>query len=205
MSINEQLAKNFLAKLQEIRAEGKAPSFEDIQTVLGNLTENTAKELYEEISYISNKISTAKSNISSLESEKIAADFIPDANMELDAVVKATEDATHKILDATEAIQNALEGVDDATKNAVNEHASKIFEACNFQDITGQRISKVVSALVEIEKSINDFLDGKPVSKQKKDESGEDATAASDEELMRGPQLEQPTQEDIDKLFAELD
>lgn len=203
MSINEQLAKNFLAKLQEIRANGKAPSFEDIQAVLGDLTESTAKELYDEIAYISNRINAARSNISSLESEKIAADFIPDANMELEAVVKATEDATHKILDATEAIQNTLEGVDDATKSAVNEHAGKIFEACNFQDITGQRISKVVSALVEIEKSINDFLDGKPVSKQKKDDG--DATAASDEELMRGPQLEQPTQEDIDKLFAELD
>ena len=73
---------------------------------------------------------------------------------ELDAVVLGTESATNQILTAVEQVEadatilaNTLVG-DEALKALnIQEKVLSIYEACNFQDITGQRITKVVEAL----------------------------------------------------------
>ena len=71
---------------------------------------------------------------------------IPRAGLELEAIVASTEKATGTIMDAAEEIMSA-----DATSEnyveSINDACMRIFEACSFQDITGQRITKVVSTL----------------------------------------------------------
>ena len=81
---------------------------------------------------------------------------------ELGAVVGGTEQATQQILEATEAIDQAATALAKVTSpdqqrllsEEIQERVVSIFEACNFQDLTGQRITKVVSTLKFIETHI---------------------------------------------------
>ena len=82
---------------------------------------------------------------------------------ELDAVVAGTEQATQKILKSAEDIDQIANNMSSLLKGEyaqglaqdVRDHVVQIFEACNFQDLTGQRIGKVVSTLKFIEEHIN--------------------------------------------------
>jgi chemotaxis protein CheZ len=74
---------------------------------------------------------------------------------ELDAVVSGTHEATQKILAAAEAIDQAANTLSAALKGRIEQglaedildHVIRIFEACNFQDLIGQRTGKVMAAL----------------------------------------------------------
>lgn len=71
---------------------------------------------------------------------------------ELDAIVESTEKATQDILEATEQIQEIAwsireEGVRDEVCDELDRFVTEIYTASSFQDLTGQRISKVVSVL----------------------------------------------------------
>ena len=132
---------------------------------------------------------------------------IPSATDELDAVVGATEDASAQIMDATEAIQGCAGKVaDENVKNEILAHSTKIFEACSFQDITGQRISKVIKTLHDIEMAVDKLLNlFDPVAQSERLVAEDNRN--EDDKLKNGPQLagEGVTQDDIDKLLAEFD
>lgn len=134
-------------------------------------------------------------------------DHFKNANVELDAVVEATEQATNKIMDAAEKVQNAL-GEAKVDNPAIQESLQEIFEACSFQDITGQRINKVLKTLMKVEvivQSLNALMVGK-ISPEAFGESIKDATSTEPEDaLLQGPQLDEeaPSQDDVDKLFAD--
>lgn len=83
---------------------------------------------------------------------------------ELDLVVGATEQATYKILAAAESIQEVAWdmracGLDGENSDLLERYATDIFSACEFQDITGQRITKVVDVLNYIEERLNSMID----------------------------------------------
>ena len=87
-------------------------------------------------------------------------DHIGDASMELDAVVGATENATNQILSSAERIQEVAfaamergEAVEEL--GAIDAAVMEIYEGCSFQDITGQRIGKVISTLRYLEARIS--------------------------------------------------
>jgi len=89
----------------------------------------------------------------------------PRAARELDAVVDSTERAAHQIMDAAELIAQAAELL-SASKDHGQELAQeirgnvlRIFEACNFQDISGQRIAKVMAMLQFVEQRIIRMMD----------------------------------------------
>jgi chemotaxis protein CheZ len=135
-------------------------------------------------------------------------------NGELGAVVGGTEEATQQILEAAESIDNAAAalakvGTPDQQKRLseeIQERVVSIFEACNFQDLTGQRISKVMTTMKFIENHINVMMDIW---------GGVDAIKAhappiidereGDAKLLNGPKLEgdvgHASQNDIDALF----
>ena len=79
---------------------------------------------------------------------------IPRAGAQLDAIVKATEGATNTIMTAAEEILS-----NDDLDPQIEQACMQIFEACSFQDITGQRISRVVETLNHIEDRIAKFKD----------------------------------------------
>ncbi|WP_208998457.1 protein phosphatase CheZ [Roseibium aquae] len=133
---------------------------------------------------------------------------------ELDAVVSGTEGATEQILAAAEFIDETantlsarIDGQDAELANDIQERVIQIFEACNFQDLTGQRITKVVSTLRFIEDRIIQMMDIWGGIESFKDiEIDKKAAAEGDAALLNGPALETDmdvaTQDDIDALFA---
>ncbi|WP_308911415.1 protein phosphatase CheZ [Pseudokordiimonas caeni] len=110
--------------------------------------------IYRECRALSEYIQNARVEIASLQPGDLENSRIPRAGLELDAIVQHTEEATNTIMSAAEEIM-ALDTSDmDTYQNTVNDAVMRIFEACSFQDITGQRISKVVETLAHIEQRV---------------------------------------------------
>jgi len=144
-------------------------------------------------------IVNARSEISQIKPTDLKKDKLPRAGKELDAIVQATELATNSIMAAAERIMDAR--VTDP--DVVNDACMEIFEACSFQDITGQRISKVVSTLEYIE----DHLDklSSAWGHEAKSESGPAPELEGEAALLNGPALEGEgvDQDYVDSMFDE--
>ena len=157
-------------------------------------------------------IRRARSDIAALNPSAITEEHLPVAGEELEAIVSATETATHDIMEAAEAIEASLEACPPEAAESISGAVTRIFEACSFQDITGQRISKVVSALQQVEAKVGHMLTtlGGPASEPTAESDAPAAQDASEEDreqaLMNGPQSpgQTPSQDDIDALFQKL-
>lgn len=186
---------------------------EIVQSVVVSLRGDlTARDvgLHQELDGLVRLISAARSEIAALRPDEINEKHLPAATDELDAIVGATEAATSEILDAVEKIEALAPSTPPEISSEIGNMVTRIYEACNFQDITGQRITKVVRTLKQIEQKVNDlaraFGDG---GIERPDPTpapaAEEAPAKpTDQDLLNGPQL--PTnaksQADIDALFA---
>jgi chemotaxis protein CheZ len=84
------------------------------------------------------------------------------SGLELEAVVQATEAAADTILEAAEAIQTWLDhGARDAEAiAALTERVNAIFQACSFQDLTGQRIRRAIRQLQQVETMLEGLMPG---------------------------------------------
>ncbi|MEH6402227.1 MAG: protein phosphatase CheZ [Sneathiella sp.] len=146
-----------------------------------------------------NFIVSARSEISQIRPTDLKQDKLPRAGKELDAIVQSTESATNQIMTAAEKIMDAR--VTEA--DVVNDACMEIFEACSFQDITGQRISKVVSTLEYIE----GFLDQLTSAWGHGGDTKLETSDPEDEEaaLLNGPALagEGIDQDFVDNMFSE--
>jgi chemotaxis protein CheZ len=182
-----------------------------LATMEGDLSTNDVN-LFAEIQTLSKYIETAKQDLQEIQPEQIPGEHIPVAQDELDAVIAATEEATVSIMEATEAIEETAAKIDDENAAVLEAAVTKIYEACGFQDITGQRISKVVKALQSIEEKVDELIatfGDDPEAKERVRQRKELETAAADEEvdpdleLLHGPQMaaEAASQDDIDALF----
>jgi chemotaxis protein CheZ len=162
-------------------------------------------KLYHELQQLARYIAAAKREIAEIEPSDINA-RIPEAADELDAVVEHTAEATGTILDAAETMEKLAPTLAKDASTTVANAATRIYEACNFQDITGQRITKVVKTLKYIEQKIDALLaafgEGNAVRRAIALPASEDAS-----HLMAGPQLPTiaNTQADIDAILAQLD
>lgn len=131
----------------------------------------------------------------------------------LDAVVKSTEDATNGILEQLEGIDELVDqirlsgavGRVPLLCTKISEKTMLAVEACTFQDITGQRITRVVKSMQFVEERVNAMIDlwGRDDIEALGIELPTE-TRTGDEALLNGPQLpgEEISQEEIDKLFA---
>ena len=188
------------------------PSWEDaISESKGELgAEDEVKLLRNEIRAMSLAIQQTKSEIAALRPNNSQDDRLMVVTQELDAIVTATEGATNTILEAAEKVDALAEqiegmGADSASHQAasdIRDTVVNMFEACNFQDITGQRISKVVKTLQFIEERVNKMIEiwgaeGFADVGHSQEELDEEAA------LLNGPQLANQgvSQADIDKLF----
>jgi chemotaxis protein CheZ len=171
-------------------------------------------DLRDEVGKLSQAIEETKREIAALRRRDVPADRLVRATNELDAVVQATEAATVLILSAAEEINDIVgalrRGSSDSSEiaalAAVSEHIIRIFEACNFQDITGQRISKVVATMKFIEQRIERLIEilGGAEAFLRVEAPKEPPSAKAEAHLLNGPALDgdhKITQADIDKLF----
>lgn len=161
--------------------------------------------VYKEMRDIASYIEKAKGDISSLQANKLKGEHIPVAGRELDEVVAATERATNTIMENAENIMGTDPSDHDAYQAAVNEGLMNIFEACSFQDITGQRINKVVGTLKHIEDRVSKFASATGIQDGDVEMSNEEAVQAQRKKdlILHGPQdaEEATAQDDIDAMF----
>src|ERR1700733_15857257 len=109
---------------------------------------------------LSGQLSEIRQQIASVVAAPTAA--TRNSGLELESVVQATEEAANRILEAAEAIGEWLrEGKHDtASMEVVNEKVNAIFEACSFQDVTGQRIRRAIQHLQQVEHMLTDMVPG---------------------------------------------
>lgn len=159
------------------------------------------RTVHEEFRYIADYISRTRVEISALRPNDITEARIPSAGAELGAVVRHTEDATNQIMAAAEAIM-AADPADPGYADLVNDRVMEIFQACSFQDITGQRVRKVVDTLNHVEERVSRFANVMGVQDAPTEES--DAEKRKRDLLLNGPALTGPEtkQDDIDAMFA---
>ena len=83
------------------------------------------------------------------------------SGLELEAVVEATEEAADRIMEAAEAISDwVADGRrDPAGLELLTAKVNAIFEACSFQDITGQRIRRAIDHLQRVETLLENLID----------------------------------------------
>jgi len=208
-----------VAKLSALKTRMPSYTKDEIQEVVsemlssmeGDLSEMNLK-LYAEVESLARYIVTAKSEIAALRPDEIMSDHIPSATDELDAIVGSTEEATNGILQAMESLEGLTAEMDPAMAEKVTEAVTLVYESCNFQDITGQRITKVVKALKHIESKVDALVAafGDEIAKYKATHPTQEAKAEdpmSDAALLNGPQLAAKAgkQDDIDALLASFD
>jgi chemotaxis protein CheZ len=116
-------------------------------------------KVYRELREIAGYIESMRHEIGALQVNDLKNSRIPAAGEELGAIVQATEAATNTIMECAEALMGADASDPAAYKALVDEKMMVIFEACSFQDITGQRIAKVVETLEHIEERVSRFAD----------------------------------------------
>ncbi|SFV04568.1 chemotaxis protein CheZ [Methylobacterium sp. 174MFSha1.1] len=159
-----------------------------------------------ELREIADYITKLKRGIAALRAQELTRDRIPMAHDELGSVVAATASATNRIMESAEAMMAIKAKTLDEYRSQVEAHIGDIFEACTFQDITGQRISKVVEALGQLEKRLSQFSTVVNVRDGEADHDPEEARrkARAETLLLNGPQLKGPAtpQDAIDALFS---
>ena len=160
----------------------------------------------EELTAIAKEITRMKQEISALRANDMTGNKIPDAGRELDAIVEATENATNTIMEAAEEIMAADPSDSEAYQDLVSNKMIGIFEACTFQDITGQRISKVVHTLRFIDERVTSFIEQLRIPASFEAEIEEtDEERRKRELILHGPQHsgEGVSQNDIDALLGD--
>ena len=165
-AIREQMAKS----------QHRSPVFEDaappekdataamIESYRAQIAQ--CEKLKVELDLIHSAIDRTKQEIAVLHGKSFNGDEMARVTGELGAVVGGTEQATQKILEAVEGIDEAASAITKSTPDQqarltadIQDRVVSIFEACNFQDLTGQRISKVMTTMKFIEHHINVMMD----------------------------------------------
>lgn len=217
-SVDPELA----TRLQELgREPGGSVKVEEIAEVVeailttmqGDLSAVDVR-LYEELESLSRFITEAKTDIAALRPDEVKDEFLPKAADELDAIVEATAEATNSIMDAVGEVEEVMSKLKGKNSERLMDATTKIYEACGFQDITGQRITKVVGALQHIEEKVDALLNafGDEIAKYKAanpkaEEAPVEEVIPADEDLLHGPQKKEAamSQADIDALLNSFD
>lgn len=165
---------------------------------------------------MSKAISKTRSEITAMRTDG-DYDHLTVASEEMDAIVQSTEKATNDILQAAEKIQEVAwrlreAGTDDAACEEIDNYATDIYMACSFQDLTGQRTTKVVRVLQYLEARINSMIEIWGLSDENggadssEGENGGDGAMDKrpDAHLLNGPQKQEMAleQDNIDALLG---
>jgi chemotaxis protein CheZ len=203
--------RDLLLHLEALRKQqGETVKVEDVgevvRSLLTSLTGDVSAgdlKLFQEVEALAEYIHRAKAEIAALRPQDIQEHYIATATDELDAIVGATESATNNILDAAEKLEAIAADLDPQSAQRISEATTTIYEACNFQDITGQRITKVVRALKHIETRVEALVAAFGSEMKQAKQSSASSGTDQDQNLLNGPQL--PTvahdQAAIDALF----
>ena len=203
------------SRLDDLRARFPAAQVDVVAEIAREVVASTLSaveaRLLGEVAELGRTIATAKAEIAALQVDEITASQIPSATDELDAIVAHTASATNSILEVCETLDQLADGLGKTAAPAsavdaascLQDATTRIYEACSFQDITGQRITKVVTTLKTIETKVAGIVStfggdcGTPAVRREPREVA----------LANGPQLPATAmdQTDIDKLLASFE
>ncbi|MCG8446734.1 MAG: protein phosphatase CheZ [Hyphomicrobiales bacterium] len=215
---HQQIMRLLLEMRQAQRATPAAESVESTDTARAILEKlkaeiSEATELKTELDSIYEAINRTKKEIVTLHETGFRGEEMIRVTDELDAIVTGTERATETVLSSAEIIEERaadlaakLSGDDQGMAADMQEQVMRIYEACNFQDLTGQRISKVVNALKFIEERVIRMMEIWGGIEGLADvEADKLPEREGDAALLNGPALETDlnvaSQDDIDALF----
>jgi hypothetical protein len=170
---------------------------------------NRVQVLRHELQDMSASISQARREIAALRPSEDGNDRFSTASNELDAIIVSTERASSEILTSSERILeligNLREGGGDTASflSKIESEVMEIFTACSFQDLTGQRTTKVINVLRYIEQRIGSMIaiwgeDKMPRSDLPPDPVDE----RPDAHLLHGPSLTGIDQSEVDQLMS---
>ena len=170
---------------------------------------NRVQVLRHELQDMSASISQARREIAALRPSEDGNDRFSTASNELDAIIVSTERASSEILTSSERILELIgklrEGDDDTTDlySKIEAEVMEIFTACSFQDLTGQRTTKVINVLRYIEQRIGSMIEIWGEDKSPRDDlPPEPVDARPDSHLLHGPSLTGIDQNEVDQLMS---
>jgi chemotaxis protein CheZ len=176
---------------QGIKAE-VAPLFEELRRFTDRRIAELSAEIHATVQMVdfsevnlSNQLAKIQQQVAVMVAMPAAA--TRNSGLELEAVVQATEAAANQIMEAAEAIGDWLrDGSRDVESlEIVASKLNSIFEACTFQDLTGQRIRRAIQHLQHVEDMLIDI-------------SPQNAVAPSPDRVVVNPDL---VQDDVDRVF----
>ena len=208
----DQGSDELAQRLADIRARypDSAPEVvaDVVRAVLGTMSGDLSAHetsLLAEVEQLGKMIASAKAEIAALRVDDITQAHIPFATDELDAIVEHTATATNAILNSCETLDAVADSLSGEEAAKLQDATTRIYEACSFQDITGQRITKVVGTLKTIEAKVAQIVAA--FGGGEAEIEGLPSEAADEASLLNGPQ--HPTvamdQSDIDRLLASFE
>jgi len=172
-----------------------------------------ARKLKIELDVIDQAIKKTKGEMVSLQDHGLDGGQMVRVTQELAAVKVGTTDATDRILKAAETIEQTSSTLAAALKGGheqgmaqdIQDQVTQIFEACNFHDLTSQRISKVVTTLKQVEDHIAQMIEIWSAIERFTNYVGRLAPPSDAEAMINGPKLDgdegHASQNDIDAMF----
>ncbi len=151
-------------------------------------------------------IAAAKTQSAVDENELRSQKEIAIARDELSAVIEHTAEATETILNTCEEMDGLADKLENQNAIASDLRActARIFEACTFQDITAQRVKKVVNAVELIEQRLEAMLGDLNARASLPAKAEPVIDVNNPASLLNGPQLPGKAfdQSDVDLLFG---
>lgn len=220
-----EFASQVEAEIRRIKGDnGDSVPLEDVRSLLNGLFEgamadarNENQSLADELKELVEYIGRARGEMKALKPRTMGARDIPEANDELNAIVQATDEAATRVMDAADQIGEMAadaagkdNDVGAKTGERLEAISTELYEASSFQDICGQRVTKVVGTLSFLEDKLIALAEavGDHEIEAKAEDVQFDETdhAVNSDDLLNGPQLDGDgmSQSDIDALLADF-
>ena len=219
MNLQQNIAVNVSERIDEVRRrDGERILLDDVESLVDSLIDGIIaeasvdnKQMVGELREVLEYVVRAKQEFMSIGPRTLSSKKIPDASEELNAILGATEEAAGQIMDAADKAGELAGTLKGATAEELQNISTSLYEASAFQDICGQRITKVMAILKFLEGRLTSLAETLGDSHIEEDDEtvkfDEDGLAVDPDKLLHGPQLEGEgiSQEDIDALLADFD
>lgn len=219
MNLQGNMALQVSERIDEAkRQNGERILLDDVQTLVESLIDGVVAEagaenrkMVSELREVLDYVVRAKQEFMSIGPRALSARKIPDANEELNAILGATEEAAGQIMDAADQVGELAGSVDKRTGEELQNISTRLYEASAFQDICGQRITKVLAILKFLEERLamlaETLGDSQMDEEDETVEYDENGLAVDAKKLLHGPQLDGDgiSQDEVDALLADFD
>ncbi len=138
----------------------------------------------------------------------ISETHLPTIVQNLSSIRSTAESATHAIMNATENIQALLGMLDEKMEQVIRKELTLIVQACAFQDLTGQQMTRIVDSVESIEFAVDGILssmgDKDATRRYKEIAARRTKKETSDDKTLSGPQniIVKDKQAEIDSMFG---